>query len=415
MKILVQGINFAPDLIGIAKYTTEMCAALAARGHAIHVITAPPYYPNWAVPAPYNATRYRTETIENIAVTRCPLYVPRTPTGTRRFIHHASFAASSAVATFYYARRLRPDVIFAVAPSLLSAPAAYLAARLYGAVSWLHIQDFEIDAAFELGILSGHTARRLALAGERRLLGAFDCVSSISPKMIAHLREKGVDDERVFELRNWVDTTLIEPSDRRTCFRSALGIDAAKIVALYSGNMSTKQGLEHLAQAARWLAANCPEVVLILCGSGPMRPRLAAQTAGLPNVHFLDLQPNAKFPELLATADIHLLPQRPEAADLVLPSKLAGMLASGRPIVAMTEAGSGLAAEIYGVGVAVSAGSGDALARAVARLAEDADMRDKYGQEGRRVALERWDMGAIIAALERRLEILTARRASPLV
>jgi colanic acid biosynthesis glycosyl transferase WcaI len=414
MKILVQGINFAPDLIGIAKYTTEMCTALAARGHAIHVVTAPPYYPNWAVPAPYRATRYVNETIESIRVTRCPLYVPRTPSGLRRLIHHASFAASSAFATLYYARRLRPDVIFAIAPSLMSAPMAYLAARVCGAASWLHVQDFEIDAAFELGLLSGHSVRGLAHAGERRLLGAFDCVSSISPKMVARLREKGVDNGRVFELRNWVDTTLIKPSDRLTSYRLAMGLDALKIVALYSGNMATKQGLEHLAQAARWLAANSPQVVLILCGTGPMRPRLEAQTAGLPNVHFLDLQPNDKFPELLATADIHLLPQRAEAADLVLPSKLAGMLASGRPIVAMSEAGTGLAAEVKGSGIAVPTGNGDALAHAIARLAEDADMRDKFGKEASRIALERWDMRAIIAALESRLETLVARRAAPL-
>jgi colanic acid biosynthesis glycosyl transferase WcaI len=404
MKILVQGINFAPELIGIAKYTTEMCAALAARGHDIHVITAPPYYPNWAVPAPYRATRYQNETIETIPVTRCPLYVPRTPTGTRRLIHHASFAASSALATLYYARRLRPDVVFAVAPSLMSAPAAYLAARVCGAVSWLHLQDFEIDAAFDLGFLSGQAIRRLALAGERRLLGAFDCVSSISPKMIAHLRRKGVDDGRLFELRNWVDTTFIKPSDRLTSYRLALGIDAATIVALYSGNMSAKQGLEHLAQAARWLAANCPEVVVILCGAGPMRPRLEALTAGVANVHFIDLQPNAKMSELLATADIHLLPQRAEAADLVLPSKLAGMLASGRPIVAMADAGSGLAAAIIGAGVAVPTGPGDALAHAIACLAGNADQRNRYGKEARRVALAAWDMSPIIAALELQLE-----------
>ena len=366
------------------------------------------------VPAPYSPTRYANESIESIAVTRCPLYVPRNPTGLHRLVHHASFAATSALPTLYYARRFRPDVIFAVAPSLLSAPAAYLAARIHGAVSWLHIQDFEIDAAFELGLLSGHASRRLALASERRLLGAFDCVSSISPKMMARLGEKGVDDARMFELRNWVDTTFIKPSGRLTSYRLALGIDAANIVALYSGNMAAKQGLEHLAQAARWLAVNCPSVVLILSGSGPMRPMLEKQTAGLPNVHFLDLQPNEKFPELLATADIHLLPQRAEAADLVWPSKLPGMLASGRPIVVTAEAGSGLAAEINGVGVAVPTGSGDAFAHAIRCLAEDADMRDRYGKEARQVALVRWDKRAIIAALERRLETLTARRALPL-
>jgi colanic acid biosynthesis glycosyl transferase WcaI len=182
------------------------------------------------------------------------------------------------------------------------------------------------------------------------------------------------------------------------------------MVALYSGNMSAKQGLEHLAQAARWLAANCPKVVVILCGAGPMRPRLEALTAGLRNVHFIDLQPNAKLSELLATADIHLLPQRAEAADLVLPSKLAGMLASGRPIVAMADAGTGLATAIKGVGVAVPTGSGDVFGRAVAALAGDAGLRQRYGKEARRVALAEWDRSTIIEALELQLERTLGRR-----
>lgn len=405
MKILVQGINFAPDIIGIAKYTTEMCQELAARGHSIHVITAPPYYPNWTVPATYRATRYSIEVIEGIKVTRCPLYVPPIPTGIRRLAHHASFAASSAIAALYHGRRWRPDVVLTIAPSLMSAPAARLTSRFFGAVSWLHIQDFEIDAAFELGILSGNLTRDLALAGERRLLGGFDCVSSISPKMIARLGEKGVMNERLFELRNWVDTTLIRPSDRLTPYRSVLGIDAGKIVALYSGNMAAKQGLEILGEAARRLV-NYPEIFLIFCGSGPMRPQLEAQTKGLPNVRFIDLQQNEKFPELLATADIHLLPQRPEAADLVLPSKLGGMLASGRPIVAVAQTGTGLANEIYGAGIAVSTTNDDAFAHAVLSLAADSNLRSKYGNEARRIALLRWNKDAIINALETKLQTL---------
>jgi colanic acid biosynthesis glycosyl transferase WcaI len=114
--------------------------------------------------------------------------------------------------------------------------------------------------------------------------------------------------------------------------------------------------------------------------------------------------------ELLATADIHLLPQRAEAADLVLPSKLAGMLASGRPIVAMANAGTGLAAAIKGVGVAVPTGSGDVLGRAVAALAGDADLRQQYGKEARRVALAEWNRSTIIAALELQLERTLGRR-----
>ncbi|RYF30619.1 MAG: colanic acid biosynthesis glycosyltransferase WcaI, partial [Cytophagaceae bacterium] len=95
MKILLHGINFAPELTGIGKYTGEMAAWLAARGHDVHVVTAPPYYPAWAVGAGYTGNTWRLETWNNVAVWRCPLWVPPRPGGAKRLLHLASFALSS--------------------------------------------------------------------------------------------------------------------------------------------------------------------------------------------------------------------------------------------------------------------------------------------------------------------------------
>src|SRR5690349_2700795 len=148
MRILVVGINYAPDLIGVAKYNTELCEALASHGHEVSVVTAPPYYPEWSIPSAYRGLHYRAEELNGVSVTRSPIYVPKTPTGANRLLHHASFALTSFWPVLSSARRQRPDVIFSVAPSLMSAAFSAWIARRIGALSWLHLQDFEIDAAF---------------------------------------------------------------------------------------------------------------------------------------------------------------------------------------------------------------------------------------------------------------------------
>lgn len=405
---MVYGLNYAPELIGIGKYTSEMCEWLAGRGHGVTAITAFPHYPDWTVPTGFDSRRYAREERAGVDVRRCPLYVPKVPGGAKRVASQASFAASSAAVALRHARRTRPQVIMAVAPALLSTAPALMAARLSGARTWLHVQDFEVDAAFDLGMLKGGAARRLASGIEGSLLRRFDVVSTISPPMMAGAERKGVAPSRIAEFRNWVDTDLIAPRDRQTSYRRELGIHADDVVALYSGSMVAKQGLEHLVPVARRLASERPGVVFILCGNGTMRAELTAGLDGMANVRFLDLQPLSRLPELLASADIHLLPQRAAIMDLVMPSKLPPMFASGRPVVAQAKAGTQVAVEVEGRGLVVPPADEDALAQAILRLADDATLRDELGRAGRTHSLERWSRTGILADLEARLEDLAA-------
>lgn len=410
LKVLVVGLNYAPDFIGIPKYTTELCEDLVRRGHVVEIITAPPYYPAWSVPAEYRRA-WRSEMRNGVKVVRCPLYVPTQPNGLKRLLHHLSFAASSLPAAIRAAFRLRPDVVFAVAPSLMSAPTALLAAKLSGAKSWLHIQDFEVDAAFELGMLKGAGPRRWAERLEGALLGAFDRVSTISESMRSLLLRKGVADDDALEVRNWVDVETITawPSSD-TSYRRELNIPPDHVVALYSGNMAGKQGLETLGDVAHILEKAGAGVTLMLCGQGPLRHVLEASCADRGNVRFLDLQPMDKLPELLATADIHLLPQRAEAADLVLPSKLTGMLASGRAVVAMADAGTGLATEVQGCGLIAPPGNAQAMADAITQLAANAEERARFAAAARQRAEQRWRMSAVIDGFEAQLKRLLLRQ-----
>lgn len=406
MRILIYGINFAPELTGIGKYTGEMAAWLAAQGHEVRVVCAPPYYPQWSVAAGYRSHCYQHETMGNIQVSRCPLWVPKRVSGLKRMLHLASFALSSLPVML---RQVcwRPQVVWMAAPALMCAPATLLTAKLSGAQSVIHIQDFEVDAAFQLGLLKQPWAKRLALWAESRLLKAFDHVSTISDAMLALAKSKGVDAQRLFFFPNWANLDQFLNVDAPQCadFRKSLGIEADQIIALYSGNMGAKQGLEILAEAAR-LLQDQPKLVFLFCGNGMGRASLMAQCAGLPNVKFIDFQPIALLGTLLRSADIHLLPQSAEVADLVMPSKLTGMLASGQAIVATAHPATAVAQVVASCGLVVAPEQPQLFAAAIVRLANDPALRAQLGANGQAYAQTFLDKEAILSRFDSRLSTL---------
>jgi len=399
MKILLYGLNYAPEPTGIGRYTGEMGAWLAARGHAVRVVPAPPYYPAWRI-EPGHPRFYRREARAGARVLRCPLWVPRNPTGAKRLLHLASFALSSAPALIAAATAWRPQALVAISPTFFAVPAAALAAGLAGVPSWLHVQDLEIDAAFDLGLLpKGGRIASLAFAAERTFLRTFDRVSTIAPTMRARLVAKGLGDDRVTLFPNWADLSAITPFSGPNPFRAELGLAADQRVALYAGNLGEKQGLEVLIDAAARLAARA-DLVFVIAGDGAGAKRLRAQGAGRANMRFLPVQPAARLNALLGLADIHLLPQRADAAGAVLPSKLSGMLASGRPVVAGAHPGTDLAEAVAGCGMIAPPDDGQAFADAILALLEHPDRRAALGAAARTKALAAWDRDAILGRFE---------------
>ncbi len=395
MKVLILGLNFAPELIGVGKYTADFAAWLIERGHQVRVITAPPYYPDWQVRRDYRAWQYRRETIAGAPTLRCPLWVPAEPTAAKRILHLLTFAASSCLPTLWQAVRWRPDVVWTCEPTSLTAPTALLAARLAGARACLHVQDLEIEAACALCMTCHPRLHRALRATYGWLLRRFDQVSTISERMRQALAAHGLKPERLGRFPNWVDTSAIRPFGPPSRLRQALGLSPGEVIVLYAGNMGEKQGLERLATVADRLAGQ-PRIQLVLCGAGAVRARLERLMAGRPNVRLLPLQPSERLNELLNLADIHILPQRPAAASYALPSKLGGMLASGRPFVAQVEGGE-LARAAGAGGIAVAPGDPVAMADAILALAVDAERRQRLGRGGRRFAEAHLDRELIIA------------------
>ena len=412
MKLLVYGLNHAPELTGIGRFTGEMCAWLAARGHTVRIVTAPPYYPQWRVADGHSGRRWRWERRDGCDVRRCPLYVPRRQSGGRRVAHLASFALSSLPVVLFEAATWRPDAVLAVEPTAFSLPGGWLAARLGGAVAWLHVQDFEIEAAARLGLLPASLSA-VAARGEAWLMGRFDAVSTVSRNMQAHLADKGVAAAATVFFPNWVDIQAITPQASGSPLRAEFGIGSDAVVALYSGNLGAKQGLETLIDAADRLRGRT-DIVLVLCGDGAGRGALADAAAGRRNVRLIPLQPQTRLNALLGMADMHLLPQRAAAADLVMPSKLGGMLASGRPVIAAADPGTEIERAVGGCGLVVAPGNGAAIAAAIREMADDPARRRVLGLEARRRAEADWDRDAVLRRFESALRERVEQRRTAL-
>jgi colanic acid biosynthesis glycosyl transferase WcaI len=394
MRILICSANFAPEQIGIGKYSGEMAAWLVKQGHQVRVVAAPPYYPAWKVDAAYAGQSYLREQWCGVDVFRSPLWVPASPTGITRALSLLSFAITSLPVMFGHIL-WRPEVTIAIVPSLLSAPAAWLTARLCGGEAWLHLQDLEADCAFEMGLLKAQWLRRLVLAFECRLLRRFDCVSTISRRMLERLAGKGVAAERLRLFPNWVDIGHVKPLAAESSYRAELGIAADSVVVLYAGTFGRKQGLMLIPEAATRLADRT-DVVFVLCGEGVMREALESAADRLRNVRMIPLQPFERIGELLGIADIHLLPQSPRASDLVLPSKLSGMLASGRPVIATCNPGTELDAVVSECGVVVPPEDSQAVTEAIIKLADNPTLRRELGRKGRAYAESQFDRDEVL-------------------
>ena len=239
-------------------------------------------------------------------------------------------------------------------------------------------------------------------SGEKKLMSGFARVSTISQKMLAKLVQKGVSPSACCLFPNWVDTAAIYPLTRPSPLRAELGISANEIVALYSGTMARKQGLEIMAEAARRLCGTSG-LRFVFCGEGPGKAALARLTSAFPNVQWIPLQPFERLNDLLNLADIHLLPQRADAADLVMPSKLTGMLASGRPVVATAAANTQLAHAVEGRGIVVEPGDAAAFADAVELLAHDPDWRERLGRRAREYAIAELEKETVLYRFEQDL------------
>ncbi len=405
MRIVVWGINYAPEITGISPHNVALCEFLHGAGHVVEMVSTFAYYPEWSKRPEDRGKIYRTDRINDVPVHRCWHYVPHRVTPLKRIFHEGTFVFFS---TLRVLALPKPDVYVVVSPPLLLGAAAWLVSLIKGAPFVFHVQDLQPDAAVGLGMLKEGWLTRALFALERFAYEKATKVSGISPEIIAAFRRKGVPEGKLILYPNSVELPDLAQLPARGHFRAKHSFATDDFLAIYAGNLGVKQGLDVLIDAARELSAD-PRIRIVLCGNGAARPELARriEESKLANISLLPLQRGRDYEELLADADLSLITQQSGSGNSFFPSKLLVTLAHLSPVLTVADFGSALADAVqtggFGLNVAPS-GPGE-LAAALRRLSGDKQQLADWSRAGRSY-VEQFDRSRVISAFVRELQHL---------
>jgi colanic acid biosynthesis glycosyl transferase WcaI len=396
--------HFAPDVAPTGEVMTSIAAELVELGNELHIITALPWYQHHALEPGWDGRLVRHEDTEWGRITRVHPF----PTDKRNIpARGLAFGGFTMLGTLEgLIDRTQPELVLAMSPPLTLGPAGWAVARARRVPFVFNIQDVFPDVAVELGLLSG--ARAIAAASwlERVSYRSSDAVTVLSDELADNVRAKitrglhGAKAEReaakVRVIPNFVDTSWIAPGPTSNPYRDEHGL-GDRTVVMYAGNVGLSQSLDLVLGAAAAMVDD-PDVVFVINGGGAARPDLEHRAAGLANVVFVDMQPKARLPEVLAAADVHVVPLKRGLAWSSVPSKLYSILAAGRPILASVDDGTEVARTIEraGAGRSVPPDDPDAFTQALRSMLADRPALAAAGASGR-AFVEGWASPAAVA------------------
>lgn len=383
MRVIVWGINYAPEFTGIAPHSVALCEFLRGVGHEVEMVTSFAYYPTWRKQPEDRGYLYRTDLVNGVPVHRCWHFVPARVSALKRILHEGSFVFTSTLRALALPR---PDVYVVVSPPLLLGVAAWLVGKLKSAPFVFHVQDMQPDAAVGLGMLKPNWFTRSLYGLEAFAYRHAARVSGITQGMLKIFRAKGVPESRLIYFPNAIDLKSEQTGPERGEFRKRHGLGEDEFLAVYAGNLGVKQGLEVLLQTAPLLRDR--RIRLLICGAGAQREVLAARARemNLPNFGMLPLQAGGDYRALLVDADLCFITQQAGAGNSFFPSKLLGLLAESRPVVTVAAPECELALSLAegNFGVNVPPGRPQELADLLDALANDPQRLAEFGAAGGR-------------------------------
>jgi glycosyltransferase involved in cell wall biosynthesis len=382
--------SFYPDTAATGQLLTELCEGLAQQYDCrISVVAGVPLLPAGGAGGKMQSPRiverqdYRGMTVLRARGTR---FSKQRFSG--RFSNYVSYFLSACYAGL---KLERPDIVVALTDPPIIGLAAYLAARRFRVPFVMSYRDIFPEAARLLEDFHSETVNRALQAVNCFLVRKAERSIALGETMRQRLIEgKGAPPERVVVIPDWADCQDIVPAPKHNAFARAHDL-AEKFVVMHSGNIGLSQGLDVLVEAAARLQA-FPEIVIVFVGEGVKKAALEERTRalGLQNVRFLPYAPKERLTESFASTDVFIVSLRQGLSGIIVPSKLYGILAAGRPYIATVEEDCEVTAitRQYNCGLLATLGDPADLAEKILALYRDRAMAERLGRNARQAALQ---------------------------
>lgn len=383
MRILLLSTYFRPDVASTGVIMTKLAEEFVAKGHEVTVLTTVPHYDINRVWPEYSRRLVYSERSGSMRIYRLFTYVAQDKANVfQRILAYGSFNLLSILRGVTLPKH---DVILVPSPPLSNGIIADLLGRVSRTPYVYNVQDIWPDVAVRAGVLkSPKWIRRLGKM-ERYVYRRAAGLAVISDGFRSNLLTKGVPQEKISVIPNFIDTDFLAPQPRQNAFSASHGLDG-KFVVLFAGNMGFSQGLEIVIDAAAQLEG-IPEIQFLMVGNGAGREAAEKhlEKRGLGNVQFLPFQPHEDLPNMYGSADVCLIPLRRGFTMESVPCKLFSIMAAGKPAIAAVDNGSETWSLLQRAkcGLCVEPEDATSLADAILQYYRDAEARGEAGRHAR--------------------------------
>lgn len=383
--IVVLCPHFAPDTAPTGEVITRIVEEFVAAGQVVHIVTSLPWYRSHSIEEGWTGRLVRREVTSWGSITRVHPFPGKSKSNLlRRALGFGAFSVVAGVCTLFAGGiHRRPSAIISMSPPLTLGLTGWLASRIRRCPSIFNIQDVFPDAAVETGAITNSRIIAVARWLERVSYHRSDAVVVLSEDLRANVVAKIAPRHvpKIHVIPNFVDVERIIPMDRMTAYRTELGIGSEQVV-MYAGNVGYSQSLGMLIHAARQL----PNISFVINGDGAARADLEREARGAGNVHFAGYQPRERVAEVLASADLHVVPLRTGLGAVSVPSKTYSILAAARPVVAAIDEGTEVTRILAasGAGISVPPDDPDAFTLAIETMLKSSGSAEQAGVAGRK-------------------------------
>lgn len=409
VRILLQIIQFPPDVNSTGLLFARLGQELLRRGHEVRVVSSFPHYERFRVWREYRGKLFERSAYNGMDVLRLPVLTPGTK---QRMINRlVSYLSFNAAATMVgWLSRWRPDVILSPNGSFFSGITAHLTGAPGRVPFVFNVQDLYPEAFVHAGRLRNRSAIATLEQIERFMYRKAAHITVITPAFREHLVADGVPPEKVSVIPNFVDTEFIQPLPKENADAQRLDL-ADRFVVCHAGNVGYVYDLDTLLDAAAILREH-QDILFLIVGDGAVKPDLEgrARALNLPNVRFLPFQPQDTLPSLRAACDVHVSLYKNGQGRFSMPSKVYEIMAAGRPVLASADPASDVTRLVRDTecGIALEPQDPKRLVEAVLTLYRDPALREVMGRRGRRHV----EAHHTVAAVADRYEELLARMAT---